>query len=211
MGERLLTLVRHGRTTANASNLLQGHIDNPLDEVGQAQAALLADALQRVGPITRLISSPLMRARQTAEAIHLGGPLQCGVEIDVRWIELNYGDYDAQPASSIPPEVWAQWRVNEHFRPPNGETLGELNVRVCEALSDLVAVAQDDLSQKHMDEHIVVVSHVSPIKAAVAWALGVGIETSWRTTLDRASMSTIRLDPHRPSLKTFNVTAHDFD
>ena len=204
MGERLLTLVRHGRTKANASNLLQGHIDNPLDDVGIAQAALLAGALQRVGPITRLISSPLTRARQTAEAIRSGTPLHFDVEIDTRWIELNYGDYDAHPASSIPPEVWAQWRVDEHFRPPNGESLRELNVRICDALSDLV-------SKPASNEHIVVVSHVSPIKAAVAWALGVGIETSWRTTLDRASMSTIRLDAHRPSLKTFNVTAHDFD
>ena len=206
MGERLLTLVRHGRTTANASNLLQGHIDNPLDDVGEAQAALLAQALQRVGPVTRLISSPLTRARQTANAIRVGTPLEFDVEIDPRWIELNYGDYDAQPVSHIAPEVWAKWRADEHFRPPNGETLSELNVRVCEALADLAHKPYDAVN-----EHIVVVSHVSPIKAAVAWALGVGIETSWRTTLDRASMSTVRLDAHRPSLKTFNVTAHDFD
>ena len=206
MGERLLTLVRHGRTTANASNLLQGHIDNPLDDVGEAQAALLAQALQRVGPVTRLISSPLTRARQTADAIRVGTPLEFDVEIDPRWIELNYGDYDAQPVSHIAPEVWAKWRADEHFRPPNGETLSELNVRVCEALADLAHKPYDAVN-----EHIVVVSHVSPIKAAVAWALGVGIETSWRTTLDRASMSTVRLDAHRPSLKTFNVTAHDFD
>lgn len=208
MGERLLTLVRHGRTTANASNLLQGHIDNPLDEVGEAQAALLAPALQRFGPVTRLISSPLTRARQTADAIRIGTPLDFDVEIDPRWIELNYGDYDAQPASQIPPEVWAKWRADNHFRPPNGETLGELNLRVCEALSDLISIPANDDTH---NEHIVVVSHVSPIKAAVAWALGVGVETSWRATLDRASMSTVRLDAHRPSLKTFNVTAHDFD
>ena len=206
MGERLLTLVRHGRTTANASNLLQGHVDNPLDEVGVAQAALLAQALQRFGPVTRLISSPLVRARQTADAIRLGTPLAFDIEIDTRWIELNYGDYDAQPASSIAPEVWAKWRTDEHFLPPNGETLGELNTRVVDAINDLVGQPHGAVS-----EHIVVVSHVSPIKAAVAWALGVGIETSWRTTLDRASMSTVRLDAHRPSLKTFNVTAHDFD
>jgi broad specificity phosphatase PhoE len=49
---------------------------------------------------------------------------------------------------------------------------------------------------------------VSPIKAAVAWALGVDIGVSWRTTLDRASMSTIRLHAQGPALATFNVTVH---
>ena len=48
MGERLLTLVRHGQTAANAQNLLQGHINHPLDEVGLAQVSLLGGALQKI-------------------------------------------------------------------------------------------------------------------------------------------------------------------
>ena len=198
MGERLLTLVRHGQTAANAQNLLQGHVNHPLDEVGLAQVSLLGGALQKISPVSRVVASPLQRAQQTAQAITQGLSQHIEVETDPRWIELNYGDFDGQPVSSVSPEQWATWRTDEHFRPPHGETLAELSVRVHEAIEALLA---DSVSA-----HIVVVSHVSPIKAAVAWALGVGVEVSWRTALDRASMTTVRLDAKHPALKTFNVT-----
>ena len=198
MGERLLTLVRHGQTAANAQNLLQGHINHPLDEVGLAQVSLLGGALQKIAPVSRVVASPLQRAQQTAQAITQGLSQHIEVETDPRWIELNYGDFDGQPVSSVSPEQWATWRTDEHFRPPHGETLAELSVRVHDAIDALLA---DSVSA-----HIVVVSHVSPIKAAVAWALGVGVEVSWRTALDRASMTTVRLDAKHPALKTFNVT-----
>ena len=198
MGERLLTLVRHGQTAANAQNLLQGHVNHPLDDIGRAQVSLLGAAVQKIAPVSRVISSPLLRAQQTAQAIAEGLTQSIDIETDPRWIELNYGDFDGQPVSSVSPEQWATWRTDEHFRPPQGETLAELSVRVHDAIDALLA---DSVSA-----HIVVVSHVSPIKAAVAWALGVGVEVSWRTALDRASMTTVRLDAKHPALKTFNVT-----
>ena len=198
MAERLLTLVRHGRTRANAGGLLQGHVDNELDEVGHDQASVLGPALARVAPVDRIIASPLLRAQQTAAAI--AGHAGLAVETDRRWIELDYGDYDGQPMSSIPPEVWARWRSDPDFRPPRGESMAELETRVHGALVDLAA--------NGTGMHVVVVSHVSPIKAAVAWALGVDIGVSWRTALDRASMSTIRLHAERSALVTFNVTVH---
>jgi len=198
LAERLLTLVRHGRTRANAGGLLQGHVDNELDEVGHDQASVLGPALVRVAPVDRIIASPLLRAQQTASAI--AGHVGLAVETDRRWIELDYGDYDGQPMSSIPPEVWARWRSDPDFRPPRGESMAELETRVHGALVDLAA---NDTGM-----HVVVVSHVSPIKAAVAWALGVDIGVSWRTALDRASMSTIRLHADRSALVTFNVTVH---
>ncbi|MBU3704735.1 MAG: histidine phosphatase family protein [Ilumatobacteraceae bacterium] len=166
--------------------------------VGQGQAAMLGPALARVAAVDRIVASPLLRAQQTAAAI--AGHVSVAVETDRRWIELDYGDYDGQPMSSIPPEIWARWRSDPDFRPPRGETMAELETRVRGALIDL---ATNDTGM-----HVVVVSHVSPIKAAVAWALGVDIGVSWRTALDRASMSTIRLHDERPALVTFNVTVH---
>jgi probable phosphoglycerate mutase len=198
MGERLLTLVRHGQTAANAQNLLQGHVNHPLDDIGRAQVSLLGAAVQKIAPVSRIISSPLLRAQQTAQAITEGLTQSIEVETDPRWIELNYGDFDGQPVNSVSAQQWATWRTDEHFRPPNGETLAELSVRVQESIEDLL--------NDTVHSHIVVVSHVSPIKAAVAWALGVGVEVSWRTALDRASMTTVRLDAKHPALKTFNVT-----
>ena len=185
MAARTLTLLRHGRTTANAGGLLQGRIDNPLDPVGERQAAAAAAS---IGAVDRVIASPLVRAQRTADAFGLP------VETDERWIELDYGQWDGRPVREVPPETWSRWRTDLSVRPPGGETLVELGERVRDALADLVATAEG---------HVVVVSHVSPIKAAVAWALGVGDEVTWRTRLTTGSYS--QVDLGGPALVSFNV------
>ena len=152
----MIVVVRHGRTDHNASGKLLGRIDVPLDAVGVEQARLLAAA---VGPVDRVISSPLRRTRQTAEAFGVA------VEVDEAWIELDYGEFDGLPLSDIPPELWARWRVDPEFSPPGGETLRALGRRVGSALDRLAADARPG------DGTTVIVTHVSPIKAAVAWAL----------------------------------------
>ena len=124
----MLIVVRHGRTAHNASGLLLGRLDPPLDELGRAQAAALA---AEVGPVDRVISSPLLRTRETAEAFGHD------VEIDERWIELDYGEYDGMPLGEVPAEIWARWRADVDFCPPGGETLRQLGVRVCAALDEL--------------------------------------------------------------------------
>lgn len=186
-----LILVRHGRTVANASGLLLGRADPPLDEVGRAQAASLTSIVER--PV-RVIASPLRRTRETAQAF--GRP----VEIDERWIELDYGDFDEQPLGSLPPGTWERWRADLDFRPPNGETLRELGVRVRDACEDLVEDARDG--------DVVVVTHVSPLKAALAWAIGVGDEIAWRVHVTPASVARVGIRPNGPVLLTLGETAH---
>ncbi|WP_334142525.1 histidine phosphatase family protein [Rhabdothermincola sp.] len=187
----MLVIVRHGRTAANASGLLLGRLDVPLDEEGERQAARLAAA---VGPVDRVVSSPLTRARQTAAAF--GAP----VEVDERWIELDYGDYDGTPLQDVPAEVWSTWRRDPSFAPPGGESIAALGERVRSSLETLVERARS--------ETVVVVSHVSPIKAAVAWALGVGDEVTWRLFVAPASLTRIALGDRGPVLHTFNEVAH---
>jgi broad specificity phosphatase PhoE len=186
----VLILVRHGRTALNATGRLQGRIDEPLDDLGSLQAKAAAE---RVGPVDELVTSPLLRARQTAEAF--GMPWT----IDERWIELSYGDYEGTPLADVPPDAWRRWREDPDFAPPGGESLATLDTRVREACTDLATRA--------VDRTIAVVSHVSPIKAAVAWALGAGIEMSWRTHLSHASICRIDVRRSGPILLTFNETA----
>ncbi len=96
----MLILVRHGRTAANATGLLQGRVDNQLDELGHRQARAIATGLGVLRE-PRVVSSPLVRARQTAEA--LGLP----VEIDPRFIELDYGALDEVPVRDVGADVCA--------------------------------------------------------------------------------------------------------
>ena len=190
----MFILLRHGQTTANAQSLLQGRIDLDLDAVGQQQAALCGQFIRQHFPHARIVSSPLVRAQQTALAI------SPHVEIDERIIELDYGSWDGVAMSEIDPAQWARWRSDPHFRPPNGESLVELDERVRPAL--------EELSEEAMEKHIVIVSHVSPIKSAVTWALGTGPESTWRMHLDRASLCRVAVTPRGATLASFNETGH---
>ncbi len=126
------------------------------------------------------------------------------VTVDDRWTELDYGIYDGQGVDAAP-ELWREWSRDLGFVPEGGESLAAMGARV--------RAACDDLWPDATDEDVVVVTHVSPIKAAVAWALGVGDETSWRMFVDVASVTCI--GPGRstqagptPSLRSFNDTQH---
>ena len=184
----LITLLRHGRTAANAGGLLQGRVDNTLDEHGRPQAQAAADAL---APVDRVIARPHERERDTAEAY--GSP----DENDERWNEMDNGDWDGKPMRDVPADVWSRWRTDLDLRPPGGETLVELGHRVRESL--------DELTQQDLPAHTVIVSHVSPIKAAVAWVLGVGDEISWRTRLGTGAYSQLVVDGDHRALAAFNI------
>ena len=191
----MLIMLRHGRTEANAAGLLQGRLDPDLDDVGVQQAKAAAAA---IGPVDRIIASPLARTQQTAAAF--GQP----VATDDRFIELNYGDWEGKPVSDVPAETWQQWRNDLDFRPPGGETLNELGQRVRSALDEVAAQDGTDST----DRTTLIVSHVSPIKTSVAWALGVGDDVTWRLYLAQASICRIATGSSGPRLIEFNVTAH---
>ena len=187
----MLILARHGETTANVAGHLLGRTDPPLTGRGRQQAEELAAALPGVAGV---ISSPLARARQTAEAFALP------IEVDERWTELDYGVYDDRPPSELPASLWERWRVDPDFAPEGGESLSGLGQRVRAACEELVVRATE--------ADIVVVSHVSPIKAGVAWALGVGEEVAWRMFVGLASITRVDVGRHGPLLVSFNERHH---
>ncbi len=192
----MLILVRHGESTGNAAGLLLGRIDASLTDRGLAQARALGPAL--VG-VSRLICSPLDRARTTAEALGTGLP----IEVDERWIEVDYGQLDGCPLGSVPPEMWAEWRSDPDFRPPGGETLVELGARVGSACAEHFAV---EGAGARAEGAVVVVTHMSPIKAATCWALGLGDIGAWRLYLATASITRIGWGVEGPVLNSFNET-----
>jgi broad specificity phosphatase PhoE len=189
----MILLIRHGQTAANAAGLLLGRADPPLTDLGRRQAAASA---RMIGEVTRLVSSPLQRARETAEAFGTRVP----VDVDDRWTELDYGAFEGRPAGEVPGETWQRWRRDPSFTPPGGESLAALGVRVREAC--------EHLARDGSDGDVAVVSHVSPIKAAIAWALGVEDTVAWRMFLDVAAISRVAIGPNGPSLRSYNETHH---
>jgi broad specificity phosphatase PhoE len=189
----VLIVMRHGQTASNASGLLLGRDDPPLNELGRRQAEALA-GVPGVAGAAAVVSSPLRRCQETAAL------LRRPVRVDERWVEIDYGTYEGMPLREVPADVWATWRADPSWAPEGGESLVAVGVRVragCEELAELAA---------HSD--VVVVSHVSPIKAAVAWALGVGDEVAWRMFLDVAAVCRIAVGPSGPSLRSYNETHH---
>jgi broad specificity phosphatase PhoE len=183
----VLYLVRHGRTQANADGLLLGRGDPPLLPEGRAQAAALAAWLPKDA---RVVSSPLLRTRETADA------LERPVTLDERWIELDYGDVDGRPVLEVPDDFWQQWRRDLDFAPPNGESLAVVGARV--------HAACDELAEEARDHDVIVVSHVSPIKAALAWALRAEVGIAWHLFIDVASVARVAVEERGPVVCSIN-------
>jgi broad specificity phosphatase PhoE len=189
----MIVLIRHGQTAANAAGLLLGRADPPLTDLGRRQAAASA---RMVGEVTRVVTSPLRRARETAAAFGARVPL----DVDDRWTELDYGAFEGRPFGEVPGDTWQRWRHDASFSPPGGESLAALGVRVRDAC--------EHLAHQESEGDVAVVSHVSPIKAAIAWALAVGDTVAWRMFLDVAAISRVAIGPNGPSLRSYNETHH---
>ena len=184
--EDVLLLVRHGETDSNRRGHLLGRADPPLTPTGWEQARTLATRLPRPDVV---VSSPLLRARQTAAVF--GGE----VNVDERWIELDYGPYDDGPADALSSALWERWRTDPTFTPPGIETHTALASRVRSACEDLSPLARSSV--------VVVVTHVSPIKAALAWALDVSEHIVWRMFVEDASVTRIDI-AQGPVVRWFN-------
>jgi probable phosphoglycerate mutase len=197
----VIVFVRHGQTAVNQAGQLQGRFDAPLTPAGEAQVQRVASALAQGTPPQRIVTSPLVRARSTAEAI----AAQCGlhVEVDERLVELDYGEWDQLGLADVPADAWRAWRASPSFAPPGGESLEMVTARVVEFCVARLDEWRDDL--------VVAVSHVSPIKAAVCWALGTDETATWRMHLELASITRVGWRANgsgSPYLASFNETSH---
>ena len=142
-----------------------------------------------------MITSPLRRACQTAEAIAGSRPI-----IDPRWMEMDFGDLEGRPVAEVRDLLWDRWADDVGWAPAGGESLASVTRRVTEACEELLPrIATED---------VVVVTHVSPIKAAVAWALDVTPLIAGRMFVREASITTVTCGfDGRPVLAAFGVSA----
>ena len=195
-GSAVISFIRHAESTANAEQRLVGRLDAALSVRGLAQAEAAADFFN---PVAKLLSSPLMRTRQTAAALVPGQK----PEIEAAVIELDYGVLDGLKLNDVPRDIWARWSSDADFAPEGGESLNELQLRVGRWLDEQFDDPQG--LARSADQRMLVVSHVSPIKAAVAWALRSDPLTSFRLRLDHLTETSFIWGPQGPVLKCFNA------
>jgi broad specificity phosphatase PhoE len=189
----VIVFARHGETAPNRDGLILGRADPGLTDEGRRQAARLAGLLSREEPVT-VLTSPLLRARETADVIAAA----CGLEAetDERLVEIDWGTWEGRPVEGIASAEMERLRADAGTA-PEGESLAALGRRVQGFCADCL----------DRDGLVVAVTHVSPIKAAVAWTLGAPDAAAFRMFVALASVTRVARS-RGPILLSFNETAH---
>jgi broad specificity phosphatase PhoE len=195
-------LVRHGSTEHSLEGRFSGRNGLPLDARGQGQARAIAAHIGGLGPVDAVISSPLRRARQTAQAIvdRVGGV----VEIHDDLIETEFGEWEGLTIEETHlkwPELLAEWLRRADVAPPSGESFAEVEARATRGLQEILSARRG--------QRIVLVSHVTPIKTLLRLALAAPQETMFRFHLDTASLSVVDYYADgTSSVRTINNAEH---
>jgi ribonuclease H / adenosylcobalamin/alpha-ribazole phosphatase len=197
-----LILVRHGATAHNVENRFSGVNALPLSDLGEQQAKQLADRLATFSAVRLVASSPLPRARQTADAI--ADRLGLAVVVVDDFTELDFGAWDGLTYDEVVrqwPDELVQWSTRPDVAPPGGESIAELTRRVRRA--------RDGIVSRIPDGRAVVVTHVTPIKALLRTALDAPASALFRFHLDPASVSIIDyFSDGASSVRLVNDTSH---
>lgn len=172
MSRRLLVL-RHGRTSWNATGRIQGQLDPPLDELGRAQAALAARTVAAFGPAA-IVSSDLQRALDGARL--LGAETGLPVVSDARLREIDVGTWQGLTgveAQEKFPSEYAAWRVGADVRRGGGETYEEVGERAGVAALELASsLPTDGLG--------VLVTHGGTARSLIGKVLELPVSHWWR-------------------------------
>jgi broad specificity phosphatase PhoE len=164
---RRLILLRHGQTEWNLLGRAQGHADISLDEVGRAQAEAAAPYVEAYGP-TRLWSSDLRRARETAE--HVAAATGLAVKTSEAFREYAVGERTGMTLAEFAeafPEEYAAWQRGDRDAIPGAESDEEALTRFLTGLADVL----DDLPS---GECGVLVSHGGVLKTVLVRFLSLG-------------------------------------
>ena len=197
-------LLRHGRTTANTGGVLAGWTPGvQLDETGTAQVQAVGERLAKV-PLAAIVSSPLERCRQTADAVAAGRELE--VQSDDRLGEARYGDWTGRTLKDLVKEPL--WKVvQQHpsaavFPGPEGEGLAQTQARA-------VAAVREWNVKLGPDAVWLACSHGDVIKSILADALGLHLDQFQRIVVDPASVSVVTYTETRAFVVRINDTGGD--
>lgn len=199
-------LLRHGRSTANVSGVLAGRTPGvALDDHGRGQADKLLGRLDGI-PIAAVVTSPLQRCRETLAPLVAQRGLEPVVEDDLA--EVDYGDWTGKTLGDLGKEdLWKVVQAHPSAAVfPGGEGLAAMQARSVAAIRrHAVRIAAE-----HGDRAIwVACSHGDVIKAAVADALGLHLDSFQRIVVDPCSVSVISYTPTRPFVVRVNDTGGD--
>ncbi|GHG73569.1 bifunctional RNase H/acid phosphatase [Streptomyces griseocarneus] len=198
-------LLRHGETALTPQKRFSGSggTDPELSEAGRRQAEAVAAALAARGTIQAIVSSPMRRTRQTAEAVAKALGLE--VRIDEGLREADFGAWEGLTFAEVKerhPEDLDAWLASSKAAPTGG---GESFAAVARRM----AVSRDKLLARYAGRTVLLVTHVTPVKTLVRLALGAPPESLFRMELSAASLSAVAYYADgNASVRLLNDTAH---
>jgi probable phosphoglycerate mutase len=178
----LIILVRHGQTDENVSGKISGQGPVPLNARGRQQAEATAEVLTDLG-VSRILTSPVVRARQTADIV--AERLQVGTENSQDLREVEYGDWEGKHFSAIRSHPVAQQVFNDPIKAvfPNGEGLYQMQQRGVQVI--------ESAHQRYPQGVIVLVSHGDVIRTSLAHYLGMPFNEYRCLNLDNGAISVV--------------------
>lgn len=181
-----LLFVRHGQTDWNAKRLVMGRRPIPLNDVGRKQAEGLSNFLKK-GKLSAVISSPVLRAMETAKAV--AAPHKLKVIEDAGLAEVDYGDWvgkDFDDLACNDAELWREYHLNpENVSLPNGEAMPDVIKRI--------SVFMEKVLDTYDNGRIAIVSHADVLKLAVAGLLDLQMNAIKGMSIDNCAMILIRM------------------
>lgn len=181
-----LLFIRHGQTDWNFKRLVMGRKPIPLNDVGREQAKGIAEYLHK-GKLTAVISSPVLRAMETASAV--AKPHSLDVIPDDGFAEVDYGDWVGRGFDELACDSAELWR-DYHLKPlsttlPNGEAMTDVVKRISNSVTKIV--------NKYSSGRVAIVSHADVLKIAIAGLMGIDLNLISKMSIDNCAMMLIRL------------------
>jgi ribonuclease H / adenosylcobalamin/alpha-ribazole phosphatase len=195
-------LLRHGVTDYSVQMRFAGRSDLDLTPRGVEQVRQAADRIAQLGTVAAIYSSPLQRTRHTAQLV--ADRLDLPVTLEDGLIETDYGSWDGYTLAELRqnwPDQLSRWLTDPAVPAPDGESFVDTARRAQQARNRILA--------EQAGNTVLVVSHVSPIKALVQLALDAPPAAVLRMYLSAASLTIIDYYADGAvSLRCYNETGH---
>lgn len=192
-----LVLIRHAEIEASARGRCYGSLDVALSPTGHEQCAALAGALA-AEPVAAVVSSPRIRAVETAQAI--AEPHQLGVRVDARLAELDFGELEGRSYDEIArsrPELYDAWMTEPtRVQFPGGESYADLHARSVAVVASLL--------DEHTGQTVVAVTHGGVVRAVLSHVLGIPDDRVFRIAVAPASLSILDWSDGVPLVTAIN-------
>lgn len=195
-----LLLIRHGQTDWNVSRMMMGRKPIPLNDVGMEQAKRLADFLKG-SDLKAIITSPVKRAYQTAEAIANHYENITPLEHEAL-TEIDYGDWVGKSFDEViesDREIWDAYHISpDTVKLPGGESMVDVKKRVADLLGDV--------RSKYKNGRVALVSHADVLKVAILELMDMDLSKLMKFSVDNCAVILIRFqDGFGPRFIAYNA------